>query len=258
MSKVLAIYKKEVKGFLFSSTFYIVCALVAIVFSFIYPNVLNKFAEALQMGMLNPEIGQQQMNIHYQVFLPQLNILNLMLIMIVPALTMRLFAEEKKLRTFDLLLTSPVTSAQIVAGKYLAALSAVFGLCVIAILYPLATAAFTSLQWGALWIAFFSIFAAGAVYAAVDLFCSSLTESGIIAYVLAVVLNMGLWFVGIAVDAVDNATLRAVFEHISINQHLVSLVEGSVRTSSLIFLASVIFLFCFLCERVVEASRWRS
>lgn len=258
MSKVLAIYKKELKGFLFSPTFYVVCALIAIVFSFIYPNVLSKFSEALQMGMMNPEIAGQQMNIHYQVFLPQLNVLNLMLIMIVPALTMRLFAEEKKVRTFDLLLTSPITSAEIVAGKYLAALSAVFGLCLIALLYPLATAAFTKLQWGSLWIAFFSIFAAGAVYAAVDLFCSSLTESGIIAYVLAVVLNMGLWFVGIAVDSVDNEILRSVFEHISINQHLVALVEGSVRTSSLIFIASLIFLFCFLCERVVEASRWRS
>jgi len=257
MSPVLAIARKEAKGFYFSPNFYIVGFLCSAVFSWVYPNVLNKFSMALQTYVFQPEIPKQQLNIHYQVFLPQLNILNLILIFVVPAFTMRLFAEEKKLRTFDLLLTSPVTSAQIVAGKFFAVMSAIFGLCFLSFLYPAATAVFTQLNWVPLVIAFFGIFVVGGVYAAMNLFASSLTESAVVAYVMAVILNMAVWFIGIGVDVVDSPTARKMFEHIALNQHLVSLVEGTIRTSSLVFLLSLIFLFCFLCERVVESSRWR-
>ncbi len=257
MSQILAITRKETKGFYLSPNFYIVCFLCSAVFSWIYPNVLNKFAMALQSFVMQPEIPKQQLNIHYQVFLPQLNILNLVLIFIVPAFTMRLFAEEKKLRTFDLLLTSPVTSAQIVAGKFLAVMAAIFGICFLSFLYPAATAVFTTLNWTVLIIAFLGIFLVAGVYAAMDLFASSLTESAVVAYVMAVMLNMGVWFIGIGVEVVDSPTARKIFEHVAINQHLVGLVEGTIRTSSLVFLLSLIFLFCFLCERVVESSRWR-
>ncbi|MEZ0391406.1 MAG: ABC transporter permease [Pseudobdellovibrionaceae bacterium] len=257
MSAVLAITRKETKGFYLSPNFYIVCFLCAAIFSWVYPNVLNKFSVALQSFVYQPEMPKQQLNIHYQVFLPQLNILNLILIFVVPALTMRLFAEEKKLRTFDLLLTSPVTSAEIVGGKFMAVMMAIFGLCFLSFLYPAATSVFTSLNWTTLIIAFLGIFIVGGVYAAMDLFASSLTESAVVAYVMAVMLNMSVWFIGIGVDVVDSPEARRIFEHIALNQHLVGLVEGTIRTSSLIFLLSLIFLFCFLCERVVESSRWR-
>ncbi len=257
MTKALVIGKKEIKGFFLNPNFYIVCFLCSGIFSWVYPNVLNKFAMAIQTYVYQPEIPKQQLNIHYQVFLPQLNILNLILIFVVPALTMRLFAEEKKLRTFDLLLTSPVTSAEIVAGKYLAALAAIFGICFLSFMYPMATAVFTKLNWATLSIAFIGIFVVGGVYAAMDLFASSLTESAVVAYVLAVIFNMSVWFIGIGVDVVDSPLARQIFEHISLNQHLIGMVEGTIRTSSVVFLGSLIFLFCFLCERVVESSRWR-
>ena len=164
MSQVLAIAKKETRGFYLSPTFYVVCFLCAAIFSWVYPNVLNKFAEALSAVVFQPDIPKQTLNIHYQVFLPQLNILNLILIFVVPAFTMRLFAEEKKLRTFDLLLTSPVTSAQIVGGKFLATMAAIFGLCFLSFLYPAMTAVFTEINWTVLIIAFLGIFVVGGVF----------------------------------------------------------------------------------------------
>ena len=112
-------------------------------------------------------------------------------------------------------------------------------------------------SWGPLIVAFAGIFVVGAVYAAMDLFASSLTESAVVSYVLAVILNMGVWFVGVGADASDNPTVRAIFEHISLNQHLAGLVEGTVRTNGVIFLLSLVVLFCFLSERVVESARWR-
>jgi ABC-2 type transport system permease protein len=257
MNPILAIFKKEFRGFYLGPQFYTVCFLCAVIFSWIYPIQLSLFNETLKNATYMQGVSPQQLNIHYAVFLRQLSYLNLMLIFVVPALTMRLFAEERKLRTFDLLLTSPITSTDIVIGKYLAALSAVFGIIFIAISYPLATRIFTEIQWAPLMISFGGLFLVGAVYAAMNLFCSSLTDSAIVAYVMAVIFNVSIWFIGIGVEVVDSPLARQIFEHISLNQHLASMVEGTIRTNSLVFMASLIFLFCFLCERVVESMRWR-
>ncbi len=258
MSPTFAIFKKELKGFYLGPQFYMVCFFCAVIFSWIYPIQLSVFNEALKNAMFAQGAPQQQFNIHYGVFLRHLSYLNLMLIFVVPALTMRLFAEERKMRTFDLLLTSPVTSAQIVIGKYFAALGALGGLILIAFSYPAMTAVFASFSWAPLVIAFLGMFAVSAVYAAMNLFCSALTESAIIAYVMAVIFNVSIWFIGIGVEVVDSPLARQIFEHISLNQHLASLVEGTVRTNSVVFILSLILLFGFLCERVVESLRWRS
>jgi len=258
MSGAATIFKKEVKGFYLSPSFYVIAFLVSVVLSWSYPIQLNLFSQLLQNYVFQQNLpNMQQLNIHYGLFLRHLSYLNLLLIFVVPALTMRLLAEEKKLRTFDLLLTSPVTSTDIVLGKYLAALAAVGGIVLLALSYPIATATMTHLNWGPLLIAFLGIFLVGATYAAMNLFCSSLTENALVAYVTSVVFNISIWFVGIGVEMTDSQTIRQVIEHVSINTHLSSLVEGTIRTSALVFLVSMVALFCFLAERVVESSRWR-
>ncbi|MBX3018984.1 MAG: ABC transporter permease subunit [Bdellovibrionaceae bacterium] len=257
MSPTITIFKKEFRGFLFSPGFLLVCALVMTIVSWIYPTQLKVFDMQLKNAMFQQGMPTQGLNIHYAVFLRLLQYVNLMLILVVPALTMRLFAEEKKMRTFDLLLTSPVTSVQIVLGKYLAALGAILVVMGLAFLYPATTWIFASFSWLPLIVAFAGIFLVAAVYAAMNLFCSSLTESAIVAYVMAVIFNLSIWFVGIGAEIADGATIRAVLDHVSLNSHLASLVEGTVRTSSLVFFGSVIFLFGFLSERVVESHRWR-
>lgn len=257
MSGLLVIFKKELKGFYLNPTFWVICFLISIIFTWVFPIQLQLFSELLKNYVMQPSVPQNQLNIHYGVFLRQLSYLNLLMIFVVPAITMKLFAEEKKLRTFDLLLTSPVTSFEIVFGKYLAALGAVAGIVVLAFLYPLATAPFANINWGPLLIAFAGIFMVGGVYAAMDLFASSLTENSIVAYVTSIIFNISIWFIGIGAEVVDSEKARKIFEHMSLSSHLSSLVEGTIRTNSIIFLLSVIVLFCFLAERVVESLRWR-
>ncbi len=257
MDKISAIFMKEIRGFVFNPNFFVVCGLCTAVMSWVYPIQLNMFVQELQNYVYQMQIPKNQLNIHYAVFLRHLSYLNLMLILVVPALTMRLFSEEKKMRTFDLLLTSPVTSAQIVIGKYLSVMCAILVIVFLAFLYPAITAFFAHINWAVLGIAFMGIFLVSAVYAGMDLFCSSLTESAIVSYVMAVIFNVAIWFVGIGGEIVDSPLARKIFEHISLSQHLSSLVEGTIRTGTLVFFATVIFLFAFLSERVVESARWR-
>jgi ABC-2 type transport system permease protein len=257
MSGTLTIFKKEIKGFIFAPTFWVISFLLSVVFSWVYPIQLDVFAKLLMNYVMQQGVSANQLNIHFGLFLRLIPILNLLLILVIPALTMKLFAEEKKMRTFDLLLTSPVTSVEIVMGKFLASLGAVLGLILVAFAYPLATAAIAHINWGPLFIAFFGIFLTGAVYAAMDLFCSSLTENSLIAYAASVILNISIWFIGIGAEVVDSEGARKIFEHVSLATHLSSLMEGTIRTNGLIFFISIIVLFCFLAERVVESSRWR-
>lgn len=257
MSAVRIIFLKEMKGFFKTPSFYLILGLVASMLSYSYTIRLSQFGELLQNYVQQAGLPTQQLNIHFVVFLQHLSNLNLVMIFIVPALTMKLLAEEKKMRTFDLLLTSPLESWQIVMGKYLAALSAVIGLMAVALAYPIATRMITAFDWLPLAIASFGIFLVGAVYAAMNLFASSLTESALSAYVISIILNIFIWFIGLGTDVVDSSWARSTFEHISLNTHLGSLVEGTIRTNGLVFFISLIALFVFLSERVVESARWR-
>ena len=251
------IARKDLRAFFFSPVFYVVAFLCTLMLSWVFPIQLSQFSDMAKNMMFQPGMPQQQMNIHYGVFLRQLSYLNLMLILVVPALTMRLISEEKKMHTFDLLLTSPITSVEIVLGKFVAALGAVFGIVILAYSYCAWTGFFAKFSWPLLTTAFFGLFLVGGVYAAMDLFCSSLTESALGSFVMAVIMNIAIWFIGIGAEVSDSQILRQFFEHISLNGHLSAFVEGTVRTSALIFLVSVMGLFVFLAERVVESSRWR-
>ncbi len=257
MRGILCIFQKELKGFFANPNYYVVAALLSLTLSSLFPGYLAKFAQMSnaafqQMGM------RGESDIHFGVFMQVASLLNLLLIFMTPALTMRLLSEEKKMKTMDLLMTVPVTSLDIVLGKYLAAACAVGGLAILASLYPLSTMGFASnVNWLAMAICFLSMFLVGCVYTAVDLFCSSLTESQIVSYVFSVVLNISLWFLASGAELTDNATVRQVFEHISLPSHISALASGTIRTSSLVFLFSVISLFVFLSERVVESARWR-
>lgn len=256
MKSAITIASKEFKGLVTSPTFFVMMALLTLILSALFTIQLQRFFQMGNMAMMQPGMGGQ-LNIHYTVFLNHLQILNLILIFIVPAITMRLFSEEKKLRTFDLLLTSPLTSFEIVIGKYLGALGALFVVFGIAFLYPLGTAMFAKLNWAPLFIAFLGIYLIAAIYAAMNLFCSSLSESILISYVTSAILNIAVWFVSQGVEFADSQWARDILEHVSLSYHISGLIEGTIRTNSLIYFFSAIGLFLFLNERVVESHRWR-
>jgi ABC-2 type transport system permease protein len=256
MRGISVICLKELKSLFTGPIFYVVSLLMTAMMSFNFYLTLKFFSD--RQGAAAFSGMESKANIHYEVFIKHLSIVNLIFIFLIPALTMKLLSEERKLKTFDLLLTSPVTSAEIVIGKYLATLVAVFALMCLALVYPLATRYVTAFSWAPLFISFFGIFLLAAVYAAMSLFCSSLTEQSLIAFVMSVVLNIVLWFLGMGAEVADSQLARQIYEHVSLNTHLSALVQGTIRTNSIIFFLSFIAFFIFLTERVVESFRWRS
>lgn len=256
MRGISVICSKELKTLFSSPVFYVVGLLMTMTMSFLFFHHLKDFSVIQGSAMFGG--AENRANIHYEVFIKHLSTLNLMLLFLIPALTMRQLAEERKLRTFDLLLTSPVTSAEIVIGKYLATLVAVLVLMLIALAYPIVSRTVAVFNWAPLLISFFGIFMLAAVYSAMSLFCSSLTENSLIAFVTSVVFNIFLWFLGIGAEVAETNLARQIYEHISLNTHLSALIQGTIRSNSIVFFASVIAFFVFLTERMVESFRWRS
>ncbi len=255
MRAVLTIAGKDLRNLLTSPMFFIISGLCSVLWTYAYLRALLTFVEKTR-AFMQPGM-ESGMNLQQQVFLMHISQINLLFVFVVPALTMRLLAEEKRFRTFDLLLTSPITSTHIALGKFLAGFGAVTALTLISFMYPLATRAVAEFPMGPLLAAYAGVILVSGTYVAVGLFASSLTESVMLSVVLGLIFNISLWFIsqGMAGDA--SPAVAAVIEYLSLGQHFLGFIMGSIKSASVVFMCSVMGLFVFLTQRVVESARWR-
>jgi ABC-2 type transport system permease protein len=254
MKLITAMFVKESKTYLRSPWFYLIAALASAIASWIFIIQAGQY-QMRSLGVMRS--GMAVPTLHEAVIANYVGVLHFCLFLFLPALTARLIAEEKKLKSFDLLMTAPVTSTQIVIAKILAGLSVLVFILAITALYPLYLALFTQMEWGLFFSTYLAIFLIGACYVSIGVFTSSISESMIVATISALVLNFGLWLVALLGQNTDDALVQAVVNHMSVNYHFGNLMRGRVELAGLVFLVSVIAFFAFLAQRAVEAMRWR-
>lgn len=254
MNKICIIAGRDFKALVSSPIFFISMGVSSLLMSFSYLRVLFSFA-AQSMGMMG--MGPEAANIHFGVFMNHISLSNLIFILIIPSLTMRFFAEEKKVRTYDLLLTTPISSTDIAIGKFIAALGGGLILTGLSLVYPLVTRIFVEFSVVQTLVSYLGLFLMVGVYLSVGIFASSLTESVMLAVILGWVFNLCLWFLAQGSGFFQDSTLITVFEHLSVGQHFGQFVRGTFNVGSFVFLISCIAFFVFLTQRVVESSRWR-
>lgn len=255
MRAILTLAGKDLKNLLSSPLFFIIAGLCTVLWSYSYMRNLLEFAEQSKMYM-QPGMDSG-MNIQRGVFLAHISQINLLFVFVVPALTMRLLAEEKRLHTYDLLLTSPISAAQIAIGKFLAGLGTVAALTLISFLYPLFTRLVAEYPFAPLLSAYLGVLLVSAAYVAVGLFASSLTESIVLSVIMALIFNILLWFISQGSGGISNPMISAVLEYLSLGQHFLNFILGVIKLKSVVFMLSLIGLFVFLTQRVIESSRWR-
>jgi ABC-2 type transport system permease protein len=254
MKKIFVIASRDFKSLVMSPLFMAVAGICCVLWSFVYLRAIGDFAQRLQMTQMQ---GGAAMNIYEGLFFSLISIVHLILIVAIPMLTMRLLSEEKKSRTFDLLLTSPITSADIAIGKFLAGFAAAGVLVALSFMYPLMTRLVTEFNWTMLFTSYFGLLLLVGVYVAVGLFASSLTESAFLAVLLAIVVNFALWFLG-QMGEDGGSVAMTIIGQLSVADNFSNFVKGIFKISSLIFFITFISFFVFLAERVVESARWRS
>jgi ABC-2 type transport system permease protein len=189
---------------------------------------------------------------------PFFSLLPWLFLVFVPAVTMRLWAEEKKLGTIELLMTFPVRDVEVVLGKFVAALA--FLTVALALSFPLAlTAAYAGdPDWGAIFGGYLGSVLLGGAYLAIGVFASSLTENQIVAFLIAVVTCFGMYVTGeeFVLYRVPQA-LVGFLSYLSLGTHFESIGRGVLDTRDLIYYLSVIGFFLFLNVRSVESRKWK-
>lgn len=255
MNTSLIIAKKEIKTNLKGPGFYIILFLFTLLISFVsFQTVMMLKVKSQMPAMPGADNG---VNLHSGFVAQLVYLIHFMLLLFVPAMTAFSFAEERKTRTMDLLLTSPITSLDIVLGKFKASLFLVSMLLGISMLYPISLIMSAPLDWSLFLSSYAGLFLVSAVYVAIGMFSSSISTSVIVSYVIAVVLNLFCIFIVWTAQTSESSTVRDVVNHISISKHLTDFIQGSLQVAGLAFLLSMIVFFVFLTQRVIESARWR-
>jgi ABC-2 type transport system permease protein len=182
--------------------------------------------------------------------------LSVILMILTPAITMRLLSEETKSGTLEVLLTDPVTEWQLVLGKFLGSLAFFALLVSVCLVYGLLLEIYGTPDWIPLLWACLGLLLYGGSMIAIGLFFSSLTRNQVVAYVTALVALLALFLID-DVSALAGGTVAVIGRQIGLQEHYDSFQKGLLDTRVLIYFASTMALFLFLTVRSVESRRWR-
>ena len=180
----------------------------------------------------------------------------IILILLAPVLTMRLLAEEQKLGTIELLLTSPVRDWEVVVGKYVASLAFLLGTLTLTLYYTILLFVFASPDPGPMYAGYLGLVLYGGAALAVGLLCSTLTSNQIVAAVVAIGILLALFFADLAWGSIGG-TASTVIGELSIKSHFDDFERGVIDTKHVVYYLSVIAFFLFLSIRALESRRWR-
>lgn len=185
-------------------------------------------------------------------------VLSFTMIFFAPLLTMRLFAEERREGTLELLLTAPVSDGSIVVGKFLGAWCYYSLLLLITFSYQIILSAITAPDLGHAMSAYIGIWLYGGATLAVGMMFSSLTENQIVAAFLSMIALILLWLGDQAGDLITNIDLARVVRTLSLQGHFsTSFAAGLLRAEDAAFYAGVMVVAIFVTIRAVESNRWR-
>jgi ABC-2 type transport system permease protein len=254
--KALAIYGREIAYYFQSPVAYAAIAIFLLLGGYFFYNLLGYFNIASIQAMQNPAQAGA-LNLTSSVLQPLLGNLSSVLLLLLPLLTMRLFAEERRSGSAELLFTYPVSDASVIAGKFAAAVTVYAVMLAMTFPYPALLFHFGDPEPGPIVSGYLGLFMMGVAFIAMGTFFSALGDSQLVA--AAATFGCGLLFLVIGWMApFVSATTAAILEELSIVRHLDGFARGIIDTNDLVFYAGLVVFFLFLCARVLDSARWRS
>lgn len=180
----------------------------------------------------------------------------LVIVLLTPMMCMKLFSDEKRLRTDQALLTSPVSILGIVMGKFFSACILYLVCLAIYVIFGFVLSFFVTPQWSVILCNFFGLFILGCALIAIDMFLSSLTESQMIAAITGFAVGLLVYLLDNVANAIPIEFLANAVKSMSFLSHYQNFTVGLLSIADLVFFLSVIALFVFLTVRVIEKKRW--
>ncbi|PYT28319.1 MAG: ABC transporter [Acidobacteria bacterium] len=255
MRNVIVIFKKELNSYFTSPIAYLLLAIFAVIFGFFFYSALRFYLEQTMFAQMRG--GGAPIDVNEWVIRPLLTNASVIGLFLIPMITMRLYAEEKRSGTIELLMTSPVRDLEIILGKWLAAL--VLYLCIIGIaaLNISILFAFGHPDWKPILVGFFGLLLQGGCLLAIGIFISTMTKNQIIAGGATFAVCLMLWVLD-WVSAYDQSAWAKVIAYLSVVTHFDPFSKGVLDSKDIVFYCSMIFFGLFLTARSVESLRWRA
>jgi ABC-2 type transport system permease protein len=180
---------------------------------------------------------------------------SIFLLLFAAVLTMRALAEEKKLGTWELLLTSPVKDSEVIVGKFFGSMGVLLIMLALTLYYPILLIAFGDPDIGPIWTSYLGMVLLGSAAFSVGIFASSLSNNQIISAVVSGGILFALWFIGTISGNTPTAILK-VFGYISLSTQFSGFANGLIDTRSIVYFLSITVLFLYLATRSIDSSRW--
>lgn len=252
------ILSRELKSYFSSLTVYIVIVVFLLMTGYFFYNLLATFSMLSVQAQADPMLARQYqlLNINETVIRPLFGSISIILLMMTPLLTMRLFAEERKTGTIELLLTFPVNDIEVVLGKYFACCTVLLAMIGLTLVFPALIVGLGQPEVKPIFTGYLALVLLGAAAIALGIFSSSVTENQIVAASISFGMLFFFWLISYSVPLVSPG-LGQFLSYLSINEHIASLSKGVIDSEDIVYYLCFIVLFLFLTLRSLETNRWR-
>jgi ABC-2 type transport system permease protein len=255
MRNTWIIFRKELRSYFVSPVAYVLLIMFALIFGWFFWNMLGAFVFYSMASQMRGEM--MPMNINEQIIRQLLGNMNVVGLFFIPVITMRLFAEEKRNGTIELLATSPIRDVEVILGKWLAAVALYAGMLLLTGLNIAFVFKYGNPDWKPLAVGYLGLLLQAAALLAIGTFISSLTKNQIIAGAATFGVCLLVFVLGWA-SGYETSTWAEVLSYMSVTTHMESFAKGVLDSKDAIYYVTVIFLGLFLTARSLESLRWRS
>jgi len=236
-NNILNIFKKEFNGYFTSPMAYIFLVVFSLVNGYFFSNTFFL-------------IGQSDLRALF-------NIVPMVYLFFIPAITMGLIAKEKNLGTMEVICTLPIKDYEFVIGKYLAALALIAIGLFFTIIHFITLMSFgTNIDYGALFTGYLGLFFAGAVYASIGTFASSLFDNQVVAFIIGVFIVL-IFFLFDKLLIFVPSFMAGIIQYLSVDYHMSNMSRGVIDTRNIIYFISIIGLFLFSTVQVLSSRKWK-
>ena len=255
MRNFFPIFKKELASYFTSPIAYVVYCMFLIIVGYLFYSGISFFSILSFQSLNNPNLAQG-LNVTEGVFRPLYLNMGVILLLMMPLLTMRLFAEEKKSGTIELLLTNPIRDVEVLLGKYAACMAVYVIMLLLTALFPVFTTLVGSPEAGPILSSYFGLLLLGASFVAIGTLVSSLTENQIIAAAVTFGILLLLWVISWSASFAG-PVWGTFLLHLSATEHFQNFAKGVLDTQDIIYYLNLSVFCLFLTLRSLESKRWR-
>ena len=255
MSNIFAIAQKELRSYFVSPIAYVVIGLFAVLFGVFFVSSLSFLLRiSLQAGMME---GAPPINVNEYMIRPLLGNTGVIMLFVLPMITMRSYAEEKRSGTIELLLSSPLTDFQIILGKFFGALSLFVLMLAVTGVHISFLFWYGEPELSPILSGYLGLLLMGASFISIGLLISSATKNQVVAGMVTFAVLLLFWVISWLGDPGGGSTTSQVLAYLSVLDHFDDFSKGVIDTSHLAYYLSFISFGLFLTAKSVDSERWR-